>query len=243
VRKPGLNFAEGVTTAGLGKPDYVKALEQHAAYCDALKRCGLSITILEPDIQYPDGCFVEDTAIITEHGAILTQPGHPARIGEQNAIEQHLLQHMPVQRISGAGTVDGGDILRMQQHFYIGRSDRTNSEGARQLADMLSAYGYTTSEVNVPSGLHLKSSATYLGNNTVVTTKSYAHCFDAGTILDVEDEEYAANCVRLNDYVLVPKGFPKTKDKLEHAGFRLIELDMTEFRKMDGGLTCLSLLF
>ncbi len=243
LRKPGPNFAHGITSSGLGIPDFELALYQHAKYSEALEKCGLTITILETDPQYPDGCFVEDTAIITAHGAIITKPGHPARAGEEKKIAEILTQHMPLEFITGSGTVDGGDILHADQHFYIGRSDRTNSEGARQLAAILSKYGYTTSEVLVSEGLHLKSSATYIGENTILATPAYAKYFEAHTIIDVEDEEYAANSVLVNGVVLFAAGFPKTKAKLIKAGFELNELDMSEFRKMDGGLTCLSLLY
>ena len=242
LRKPGPNFAQGITTAHIGMPDYTLALHQHGKYAEALEKLGLSLTVLDADPLYPDGCFVEDTAIITDYTAIITKPGHPARTGEEKKIAEILTQRMPVEYITGSGTVDGGDILRVDQHFYIGRSDRTNSEGAHQLAAILSKYGYATSEVPVSAGLHLKSSATYIGKNNVLATCAFAPYFDTHNIIDVGDEEYAANSVLVNGFVLFAAGFPDTKAKLMEARYQLIELDMSEFRKMDGGLTCLSLL-
>lgn len=242
VRRPGRNFADGITTSALGMPDFDRALKQHHAYCKALNDCGISLTILEADPRYPDGCFVEDTAIITEHLAIITQPGHPARAGEQTALAEILVQHMPIDYISGDGRLDGGDILRADRHFYIGRSDRTNAEGARQLSAMLSMHGFTTSEIPVAAGLHLKSSVTYIGGNTLLVTPAFSQYFAAHRMINVGEEEYAANCVLVNDRILFAAGFPETRDKLMKEGYQIVELDMSEFRKMDGGLTCLSLL-
>lgn len=243
LRKPGPNFAQGITTADFGMPDYSLALHQHRKYAEALEKSGLLLTVLDADSKYPDGCFVEDTAIITDRVAIITKPGHPARSGEERKISDILAQHMNTEYITDDGTVDGGDILHVNNHFYIGRSDRTNAEGSRQLAAILDQYGYTSSEIPVTAGLHLKSSATYIGENTILTTPAYAKYFEAHTVIDVEDEDYAANCVLVNGKVFFASGFPKTKAKLLAAGFELIELDMSEFRKMDGGLTCLSLLY
>jgi dimethylargininase len=90
VRRPGRNFAEGITTSNLGKPDFEKALEQHSAYCDALKRCGLELTVLEADERYPDRCFVEDTAIVTGKVAVITRPGAASRLGEEAEISKTL---------------------------------------------------------------------------------------------------------------------------------------------------------
>jgi len=242
TRRPGPNFARGVTTAGLGMPDHQLALEQHERYCKALDACGLALTILDADPRYPDGCFVEDTAIVTEKLAIITQPGHRMRFGEQKRVANILSQLTKTELIINEGRLDGGDVLRVGNHFYIGRSDRTNAEGAQQLSSILQRYGYTTSEVPVDSGLHLKSSVTWVGDNTLVATSSVSRHFGSYEIIDVGTETYAANCLYINGYVLFPEGFPQTKQKLVERGRKIIELDMSEFRKMDGGLTCLSLL-
>lgn len=242
VRNPGENFAHGITTSASGAPDLTLALHQHSRYCKALESLGIALTILEADPRFPDGCFVEDTAIVTGHVAIITQPGHPARAGEQQQIGDVLSQHMPTAHITGDGTVDGGDILRVDNHFYIGRSGRTNAEGAQQLARILSGYGFTSSEVPVAAGLHLKSSATCIGPGTLLATPDFAEMFAHTTIVSAAGEDYAANCLCVNDVVIFPTGFPGTKEKLIRAGYTLLELDMSEFQKMDGGLTCLSLL-
>jgi dimethylargininase len=244
VRKPGKNFANGITTSNLGKPSFEIALQQHNAYCNALINCGLDVIILESDEKYPDGCFVEDTAIVTEKVAIIARPGDNARLGEELQIAEILSKHKKIETINLPGLLDGGDIMRVDNHFYIGMSKRTNTEGAKQLAEILSRYGYTTSQTTVNSVLHLKTGITYLGNNNFIANEEFANCFPTANTIKLNPEEsYSANCLKINDYLLIPKGFPNSKKQIEDLGYNIIEIEMSEFRKMDGGLTCLSLLF
>jgi dimethylargininase len=244
VRRPGRNFAEGITTSNLGKPDFEKALEQHSAYCDALTRCGLELIVLEADERYPDGCFVEDTAIVTGEVAVIARPGAQSRMGEEAEISETLSEFRKIETIKLPGTLDGGDILRVENHFFIGISGRTNRDGARQLSTILSKYGYTASETEVGEGLHLKSGIAYLGKGNFISVEGFSKIAgSSGIIISDLQESYSANCLRVNDFLLIPRGFPKSKNKIVELGNNIIELDMSEFRKMDGGLTCLSLLF
>jgi len=244
LRPPAKTFASGITTASLGQPVYEKALEQHRAYCAALQQCGLELILLDAGERYPDACFVEDTAIVTEGLAILCRPGAASRRGEVAAVAEVLAGYKTLTSIKPPGTIDGGDILRVKDHFYIGRSKRTNAEGARQLAVILSECGFTSSEIPVSSVLHLKTGVTYIGKNTFVSIDEFAGSLNSGQIIRVEEREtYAANCLLANGTVLAPAGFPKVKQQIAELGYPIIELDMSEFRKMDGGLTCLSLVF
>ncbi len=244
VRKPGRNFAQGITSANLGKPDYPTALNQHERYCEALRTCGLQLTILEPDLDFPDGCFVEDVAVITEKCAIITRPGDISRQGEEKKIKEILSRQMTIEDIVAPGTVDGGDILRMEDHFYIGLSQRTNKQGAHQLKSLLENHGYAASIFPVKGILHLQTGATYIGRNHVVVIPELADAFKEFEVIVAEKEEaYAANCLWVNDFLLMPAGFAKTKQQLLKSGHQIIEMEMSEFRKMDGGLTCLSLMF
>ena len=244
VRRPGRNFAGGITTSNLGKPDFEKALGQHAAYCDALERCGVELIILEADERYPDGCFVEDTAVINSKVAVISHPGAATRLGEEVEIARVLSKYRKLERIEFPGTLEGGDILRAENHYYIGLSGRTNREGADQLAAILSEQGFTSSEIKVEAGLHLKSDIAYLGKGNFISTPAFAKMVHpANTVILGNDESYSANCLPVNDFLLIPKGFPKSKAKIAELGYNIIELEMSEFRKMDGGLTCLSLLF
>ena len=241
TRKPGPNFSAGITTSALGSPDYAKAMTQHAAYCEALRKCGLEVVTLEADERYPDGCFVEDTAVVTPEVAIITRPGADSRRGEELEIKLVLEKYRKIEQITAPGTLDGGDILRADKHFYIGLSQRTNKEGAAQLSGILAGYGYTSSTVNVQAGLHLKSGIAYLGKGRFIGVEEFSFITDSSNYILLDPEEsYSANCLRINDFLLIPEGFPKSKEELTALGYNLIDLDMSEFRKMDGGLTCLS---
>ena len=244
VRRPGRNFAEGITTSNLGKPDFEKALDQHSKYCDALKECGLELIVLEADERYPDGCFVEDTAIVTSEVAIITRPGASSRMGEEAEISGILSEFRKIETIKLPGTLDGGDVLRVGNHFFIGISGRTNRDGARQLSAILSKYNYTASETEVGQGLHLKSGIAYLGKGNFISAEGFSKIAGSFRIIIIDqDESYSANCLHANDFLMIPDGFPKSKKNIVELGYNIIELEMSEFRKMDGGVTCLSLLF
>jgi dimethylargininase len=250
VRPPTDNFADGLTTVDLGVPEFERALEEHARYCEALERCGLMVTRLSPDRRYPDATFVEDTAILTPRGAVLTRPGAPEREAEAAAIEPALRCFFPAMpRIEAPGTVDGGDVCEAGTHFFIGISRRTNEEGARQLARHLAAWGCTSTEVDVrdvPGILHLKSGIAAIDAKRLVLMEALAGhpAFrDYERIVVAPSETYAANCVRVNDALLVAAGFPKFESDARRLGLDVVVLDMSEFQKMDGGLSCLSLRF
>lgn len=244
VRRPGRNFANGITTSNLGKPDFGNALEQHSAYCEALIKCGVEVTVLDADERYPDGCFVEDTAVVNSRVKVISRPGAATRGGEEEAIARILAGYGPIEFITAPGTMEGGDVLRAENHYFIGISERTNREGADQLSTILSKHGFTSSFVRVEAGLHLKSDIAYLGDGNFISTPMFSHVAQpANTIILDLEEYYSANCLRVNDYLLIAKGFPKAKKKVLELGYKIIELDMSEFRKMDGGLTCLSLMF
>jgi len=225
-------------------------LEQHRDYCKALADCGLELTVLEADLRFPDSTFVEDTAILTARGAVLTRPGARSREGEVDAMRPVVLDFFPSPlAIETPGTVDGGDICEAEDHFFIGVSHRTNEEGARQLGAHLRGFGYTSSVIDVrgmTSILHLKSGISYIGENNLVVMEEMAgnEAFSDFDLIRVSaDESYAANCVRVNDHVLVAAGFPRLTENLGARGFKTLALDMSEFQKMDGGLSCLSLRF
>ena len=250
VRSPGPNFANGLTTVDLGPPDYDLALHQHEAYCSALLSCGLELIRLEPDERYPDSTFVEDTAVLTNRFAVLANPGAPARRGEVAGVAGVLTEFFSeCHSVSSPGTLDGGDICEAGSHFFIGISRRTNETGARQLAEYLDIFGYTSSLIDIrrlTDILHLKSGIAYLGDNRLVTINALA---ELNSFRDYElvrinpGDEYAANCVRVNDRVLIAKGYAAFEERLNKVGYDTIALEMSEFQKMDGGLSCLSLRF
>jgi dimethylargininase len=250
VRPPGDNFAQGLTSSWLGAPDFAVASAQHHDYCAALEACGLELLRLPPDLEHPDSTFVEDTAVLTERLAILARPGAISRLQEVAGVKDCIQRHYSIVReIEPPGTLDGGDICDAGLHFFIGLSHRTNEAGARQLCQFLSADGYTSSTVDirgVSSILHLKSGIAHLENRDLVVMEELAGRDEfAGynLIRVMPKESYACNCVLVNRHVLVPAGFPYVAGELERRGYKTIELEMSEFRKMDGGLSCLSLRF
>jgi len=250
VRRPAENFADGQTTVDLGVPDFEKTLAQHGRYCEALVSCGLALTRLPADPRHPDSTFVEDTALIAPGGAILTRPGAPSREDEVADMEPALHEFFPaLRRIQPPGTVDGGDVCEAGDCWFIGISARTNEEGARQLSDFLADDGCGSSTVDirsVPRILHLKSGIAHLSERRLVVIEALASdpAFAGWEIVRVEPgEEYAANCVAVNDRLLFARGFPRLEKGLRGLGFRPLVLDVSEFEKMDGGLSCLSLRF
>ena len=247
TRKPGINFNLGITTSNLGAPDFFKAMAQHAEYVKALELAGIQVKNLESDINFPDGCFVEDTAVIFPEAAIITNPGAPSRKGEIITINKILNTIKELHFIDHPGTLEGGDVLKIENKFYIGISERTNTEGIRQFAEITKKFGYETHAIKLDDILHLKTGIAYLGNNTIIGWPEVLKQPEFEQYQKIEippDELYASNCIRLDEKrLIIPKGFPKTSNILTELYFHVIELDMSEFEKMDGGLTCLSLLF
>ncbi len=247
VRLPCRGMVRGLSTAGLGAPDYERALAQHAAYVDALRGCGLEVTALDADESYPDSVFIEDTAVLSEKTAVITRPGAPSRRGEERPVAAALRARFPgLEAIRAPGTLEGGDVFRAGDRFFVGISARTNEAGAGQLAVILQAHGYAVTAVPLRAVLHLKTGVAYLENNRLLACGEFLeHPLLSGfEIVPVPaDEAYAANSVWINGRVLVPAGFPRTRESIEARGYETMSVDVSEFRKLDGGLSCLSLRF
>lgn len=247
VRTPCEQISEGLRSVDIGKPDYKRALQQHEAYIMALESCGLEVRVLPPDDRFPDSTFVEDTALLTTDVAIITQPGAPSRKGETETMTDVIKEYYDtISYISDPGTVEAGDVMMCGDHFFIGLSERTNLNGAEQLTHILEEYGMGASIVEISEILHLKSGVSYLENNTLLAIDllNTHGAFSQFDIIPVpEHEAYAANSLWINDNVFVPENYPITLNNIKEAGYNTIVLDMSEFRKLDGGLSCLSLRF
>ncbi len=247
VRTPGKSLVNGLTSASLGKPNYQTALGQHESYIEALIRCGLEVTVLPPCEEYPDSTFVEDVALCTPHCAIITNPGAVSRQGEIESIQEVIGEYFSsVEKINFPGTIEAGDIMMVGDHYYIGLSERTNQAGASQMISILAKYNLTGSVVTLTEVLHLKTGLGYLENNNLLACGEFLQKaeFNNLHLLQVdESESYAANSVWVNDRVLVPAGFAETEKLINNAGYQTIPVDVSEFRKLDGGLSCLSLRF
>jgi len=247
VRKPSQSMVKGLSSANLGKPDFDLAQKQHEMYIDALLQCGVDVTVLEADENYPDSCFVEDVALCTSHCAVITYPGAESRRGEVHEVHEVLKDfYEHIEQIQESGTIEAGDIMMVDNHYYIGLSARTNKNGAEQMIAILEKYEMTGSIVPLEEVLHLKTGLAYLESNNLLISGEFIKnpVFDKFNKIVIDKKDaYSANCIWVNDTVIVPAGFPKTKEKVASLGYDIIELYMSEFQKLDGGLSCLSLRF
>ena len=246
VRTPGRSIDKGISDSKtLGLPNYERAIIQHQSYIDSLKKCGLDVLILEPCEEYPDSTFVEDVALITPNCAIITRPGALSRRGEVHQIELVLKQKFNnIEQIEEPGTIEGGDIMMVGDHYYIGLSERTNLDGAKQIIQILNKYGMSGSTISLKKLLHLKTGLSYLEENNLVVCGEFIEesSLERYNQIEIpEKESYAANCIWVNESVIIPKGYPNTKKRIENSGYRVLETNVSEFQKLDGGLSCLSL--
>ena len=250
VKTPCAAMVNGISSAGL-HPDYELAKKQHKDYIEKLKTCGVDITVLPLNEKYPDSCFVEDAAVIIPGElAILTNPGAKTRNGEKVEMLPALKKYFDeghIAKIEAPGTVDGGDVMMVGDTYYIGMSERTNRDGIRQFHNILAKIGKKLIPVPMTEMLHLKSGVNYLEHNNLLITGEFVNypTFDSfNKIVVPADEAYAANCIWVNETVIVPEGYPKTLKAIQDLGiYRVITCDTSEFRKLDGGLSCLSLRF
>ena len=247
VRVPCRGIINGLATSSPGKPDYLKALEQHSKYTAALRQSGLEVKVLPEKDLFPDSTFIEDVALCTPEFAVITSPGADSRRGEIQGIREVLEEfYNLIEEINLPGTLEAGDVMMAGNHYFIGVSGRTNIEGADQLIKILEKYRMTGSKIHLEKMLHLKSGVSYLGNNNMLVSGELINnkAFKEYNRIIVDDHEsYSANSLWINGKVLVPDGFPQTKNKIEKAGYETAVLDVSEFRKIDGGLSCLSLRF
>lgn len=223
--------------------DVDRARSQHKAYCDILSELGVEVIHLPRDDRFADSCFVEDTAVIVGQKALICRMAKTSRRGEEVAVEIKLREALSTSRVEAPGTVEGGDVIHHQKTLICGITQRTNRQGVQQMEEYLEVPVETIENAQI---IHLKSHVTYLSRNTFVAIKSMVQhpILEGFDILIVPDEErYAANTLTIGDSVLIPKGYPQTKTLIDKAGFTVVTLDMSEFAKCEGALTCLSLLF
>ncbi len=248
VRIPCRGLSEGITSnPEMGKPIYENAIKQHENYIETLKKCGVEVEVLQADERFPDSCFVEDVAVCTKKFVMITSPGAATRMGEEEEMKEVIKKYYDdIVYVEKPGTLEGGDVMMVKDHYYIGLSERTNLEGANQLIKALEDRGMTGSVIEMKEMLHLKTGLAYLEDNVLLVAGEFIEhedFKDFKKIIVPDEESYAANSIRVNDYVIMPMGYPKTKKNIEEAGLKVIECDSSEFQKVDGGLSCLSLRF
>ncbi len=240
-------FADALVAQPHAEPiDVARAREQHAAYVQALRDLGLEVAVVPADDAYPDCCFVEDTCVIAEGIALMTMPGAASRRGEMPAVRAALPPDLEIVEMNRPATLDGGDCLRTAGRIYVGRSARTNAYGVQKLRRTFEPAGLDVVDLPVPDALHLKCHVTPLGREMILLVEDWlppAMFPDVRAVVVPAAEAYAANVLAIGDTVLMAAGFKRTRDALEAAGFRVVALETTEFRKADGSLTCLSLVY
>lgn len=226
--------------------DLKLAQTQHANYCDALKRLGCRMIVLPPLDELPDAVFVEDTAVVLDELAIMTRPGAVVRRAESKSVAVALAAFRRLEWIDGEGTLDGGDVLRIDRTVYVGLSARSNADGIAQLAALVEPLGYTVRAVPTRGCLHLKSAVTQVAERTVLLQPEWvdAEPFSEYEIITVDStEEHAANALRVGSTLVYPSCFPRTAARLTAADISLSLVDVSELQKAEGAVTCCSLLF
>lgn len=244
VREPGSGFSRCISTHPMRHTvDVGRARAQHATYVSTLEALGLEVIRIGRDDSLPDSCFVEDTAVVHGPKALVSRPAKEARRRETEAVMSVLSQHLRVRAAEEPATVEGGDVLHLEGRLVCGLTKRTNREGARQLSDWLEVRVDTIED---PSIMHLKSHVSHIDGDRVLVTSAFARhpALDGLDRLVVPDgEEYAANILSVDGAVVMPKGYPATEALLRRSGVEVVALEMTEFPKCDGAMTCLSILF
>jgi len=226
--------------------DVALAREQHAAYEFALASLGCEIRRIPADDRYPDAVFIEDTAIVLDEIAVITRPGAESRRGELDAVAAVLGEYRTLARIEAPATIDGGDVLQLDDVLYVGRTPRTSDDGIAQLRELIAPYGYRVVAVDVDGCLHLKSAVTRVAADALLINPRWVSpsVFDGWRIIDVDDAEpAAANALRVGERVIFPEEFPRTRRKLEAEGIEVIAVPAGELAKAEGGVTCCSVLF
>jgi len=243
VRPPSIDFANALSEHPEASSLNLEiARQQHAAYCQALQTAGAVLEALDPLDDFPDSVFIEDNAVILEGRVILCSMKEPSRREEVSFLAETLQSRLPVLRLQPPVFIDGGDVLQTDDAIFVGQSQRTNQKAVEALQSLTSK---PVIPIAVKQGLHLKTSVSFLGNNLLVINPSFidAEPFRKYEWIEVEEEEaYAANCLAVRDHVILPAGFPNLVQRIQEHGFVTLPVEMSEFQKADGGVTCLSLL-
>lgn len=225
--------------------DVAVAAEQHRRYADALASLGCRLVELGAEPDLPDSVFVEDTVVVLDEIAVLTRPGAVSRRPEVDSMARALAAWRPCTRIEAPGTLDGGDVLVVGRRMFVGQSGRSNGDGIRQLAAAAAPHGYEVVAVPLQGCLHLKSAVTLVGPDTLLINDDWVDRSAWPGMRCVEvapGEPNAANALRIGDTVVHSASGPRTRDRLEATGLRVLSVDVSEMEKAEGAVTCCSVL-
>ncbi|MBZ5528126.1 MAG: dimethylargininase [Acidobacteriia bacterium] len=226
--------------------DLEKARAQHRGYEELLEELGARVISLPAEPELPDSMFVEDPALVLDELAVIFPLGTESRRPEAVSLAAALAKYRKLEYVKSPGSMEGGDLLRVGRRIFAGLSSRTNEEGVRQLAALLGPYGYEVSGVAVTGCLHLKSAVTLLGGKTLLANRGWfeSGIFSGFAWVDVDPgEAHAGNALAIGGKVIFPASFPRTRARIEAAGFSVAPLDIGELQKAESGLTCSSLIF
>jgi dimethylargininase len=226
--------------------DVALARRQHAAYEQALRDAGCEVRQLAELPAHADSVFVEDTVIVLDEVAVITRPGALSRRGETASVAAALQGLRELCHIEAPGTLDGGDVLRLDRTLYVGASARSNAEGIAQLRSLLAPFGYRVEAISLTDCLHLKTAVTQVAPGRVLLNPAWvgAASFPGFEAITVDPAEpYAANAVMLGDAVIHPASAPRTAERLRRLGIDVRSVDMSETEKAEGGVTCCSVVF
>ncbi len=226
--------------------DVARAGAQHDDYRAALASLGCRVVTLAAEPDFPDAVFVEDVAVVVDEVAVMTRPGAPSRRAEGARVADALSPFRPLLHIDAPGMLDGGDVLRIDRDVFVGRSQRSNDAGIAQLRTLLAPFGYTVHAVQTRDCLHLKSAVTQVAERTVLLQSAWVDraAFDVYDVVEIDPgEPHAANVLRIGETLLMPSCFPRTHQRLEVAGLRVVVVDVSELQKAEGAVTCCSILF
>ncbi len=225
--------------------DMARARAQHEQYRDALGRLGLDVVCLPEEPDLPDSVFVEDTAIVLDEVAVLTNPGADSRKPEVESVARALGPFRPLLRVTAPATLDGGDVLVVGRSIYVGLSSRTTLTAVEQLRALVGPFGYAVTGVPVSDGLHLKTGVSQVAESTLLINPAMVsrEFFPGLALVEVEPSEpNSANALLIGDTIVFPAAHPKTRERLERLGRRVVTVEADELAKAEGGVTCCSLI-
>lgn len=247
VRPPGSSLSDCALTHLERTPiDVELATRQHRGYVRALAALGVAVRELPVLEECPDSCFVEDPALVLGEVAVILRPALDSRRGEVESVAAALREERELVHIETPATIEGGDILVVDETIYVGRTSRTNRAGVESLSELLHPFGYRVRSIEIPDCLHLKSAVTRIGPELLLANPDWMNTRQLGGIEVVEvdpTEPAAANVLRVGQTLLMPESYPRTREKLEARGLEVHVVDVSEFQKAEGAVTCLSLLF
>jgi dimethylargininase len=241
------SFDQALVRDGRPHLDVELARAQHERYCRHLEDAGYAILEVPTDENHPDSVFVEDTAVIVGSVALITRPGAPSRRGETGPVARLLSDLFPIVEMTQPGTLDGGDVFTMGGTVYVGRSQRTNTEGIEQLGRLAAEHELGLVAVGVHDALHLKSAVLPIDAETVVVTPNAVdeEALEGIQLLyEADSEPHRFSALPMRDgRVLVSASAPITAGAVAALGHDLVPIDVSQIQAADGGLTCMSVLF